>query len=236
VGCHQGLIARNTFHDLSANAVQSKGGSEDIEIRWNRFTDSGARGLNLGGSTGFTYFRPPLSTTSPNAEARNLRVVANIFEGSTAALAYVGCVGCAVANNTIIDPENWILRILQETVTSPPYTFEACRDGVFVNNLVVFDRSALSTYLNIGPDTAPETFTFASNLWYAWDNPAQSQPTLPVTESNGIYGQDPQFGAGYRIGPASPAAGTGEATPWTWGDHDGSCFADPPSRGAFEVR
>ena len=236
VGCHQGLIARNVFHDLSANAVQSKGGSEEIEIRWNRFTDSGARGLNLGGSTGFTYFRPPLSTTQPNAEARNLRVVANIFEGSDAAIAYVGCVGCVVANNTIIDPENWILRILQETVTSPPYTFEACRDGVFVNNVVVFDRSTLSTYLNIGSNTAPETFTFASNLWYAWDNPAQSQPTLPVTETNGIYGEDPQLGPGYRIGSGSPASGSGETTAWTWGDFNGSCYESPPSRGAFEVR
>lgn len=236
VGCHDGLIARNTFHDLSANAVQSKGGSEAIEIRWNRFTDSGERGLNLGGSTGFTYFRPPLSTTQPNTEARDLVVVGNIFEGSTAALAYVGCVGCVVANNTILDPENWILRILQETVTSPPYTFESCRDGVFVNNVVVFDRSSLSTYVNIGPNTAPGTFTFASNLWYAWDNPAQSQPTLPVAETYGIYGQDPQLGPGYRIGPTSPAAGSGETTPWTWGDFGGACYESPPSRGAFEAR
>ena len=169
------------------------------------------------------------------AEARNIRAVANIFEGSDAAVAYVGCGGCVVANNTIIDPENWILRILQETITSPPYIFEACRDGVFVNNLVVFDRSALSTYLNIGPSTAPETFTFASNLWYAWDNPAQSQPSLPVVETNGIYGQDPMLGPGYRIGPSSPAAGSGEPTAWTWGDFDGACYEDPPSRGAFEV-
>ena len=236
VGCHSGLIARNTFTNMAGNAIQSKGGSEGIEIRWNRFTDAGERGLNLGGSTGFQYFRPPLSTTLPNAEARNLTVVANVFEGSWAALAYVGCVGCVVANNTIIDPDNWILRILQETVSSPPYTFEACRDGVFVNNIVVFDRSSLSTFLNIGPNTSPETFTFASNLWYAWDNPALSQPTLPVVESNGIYGQDPQLGPGYRIDPGSPAAGSGEATQWTWGDADGGCFADPPSRGSFEVR
>ncbi len=236
VGCHQGLLARNLFHDLSANAIQSKGGSVDLEIRWNRFIDSGARSLNLGGSTGFQFFRPPLSTTLPNAEARDLRVVANVFEGSDAAVAYVGCVGCVVANNTIVDPDNWILRILQETTSSPPYLFEACRDGVFVNNLVYFDRGALSTHLNIGPNTAPETFTFASNLWYAWDNPAQSQPSLPVTETGGLYGVDPQLGVGYRIGPASPAAGTGQATAWSWGDLDGFCFASPPSRGAFETR
>ena len=236
VGCHDGLIARNTFHDLSANAIQSKGGSRDIDIWWNRFIDAGERGLNLGGSTGFTYFRPPLSTAQPNAEARDLRVVANVFDGSTAAVAYVGCVGCVVANNTILDPENWILRILQETVTTPPYVFEPCRDGVFVNNIVSFDRSALSTYLNIGPNTAPDSFTFASNLWYAWDDPSQSQPNLPVIETNGIYGENPLLGPDLRIGSSSPAAGSGESTPWTWGDRDGFCFADPPSRGAFEVR
>ena len=236
VGCHRGLLARNLFEALSANAIQSKGGSSDLDIRWNRFTDAGARGLNLGGSTGFEFFRPPLSTTAPNAEARDLRVVANLFLGSEAAVAYVGCVGCVVAHNTIVDPQNWILRILQETTTSPPYAFEACRDGVFANNLVSFERAELSTHVNIGPNTAPATFTFASNLWYAWDNPAQSQPSLPAPETGGIYGVDPALGPDYRIGPASPAAGSGQATTWTWGDLDGFCFAAPPSRGAFESR
>lgn len=236
VGCHRGLLARNRFQQHSANAIQTKGGSADVEIRWNRFADVGLRGLNLGGSTGFAFFRPPLSGTEPNAEARNLRVVANLFVGSDAPIAYVGCVGCVVAHNTIVDPTNWILRVLQETTTSPPYTFEACRDGVFVDNLVYFDRGDLSTYVNIGPNTAPATFTFASNLWYAWDDPGQSQPTLPVAETGGLYGLDPQLDPGYRIGSASPAAGSGETTPWTWGDLDGFCFADPPSRGAFEAR
>ena len=49
-------------------------------------------------------------------------------------------------------------------------------------NLVYFERADLSTYVNIGPDTAPETFTFANNLWYARDNPAQSEPSLPATD------------------------------------------------------
>jgi len=235
VGCHRGVIARNRFHDLSANAIQAKGGSAEIEIRQNRFVDSGARSLNLGGSTGFSFFRPPLSTSEPNAEARDLRVIANLFVGSDAAVAYVGCVGCVVAQNTIVDPGNWILRILQETVTSPPYTFEPCRDGVFANNLVYFNRGALSTHLNIGPNTQAATFTFASNLWYAWDAPAQSQPTLPSPETNGLYGVDPELGPGYRIGAGSPAAGSGAILPWGWGDLDGACFASPPSRGAFEA-
>jgi len=135
--------------------------------------------------------------------------VANLFEGSDAAVAYVGCVGCVVAHNTIVDPQNWILRILQETTTTPPYTFEPCRDGVFIDNLVSFERAALSTHVNIGPNTAPATFVFASNLWYAWDDPGQSQPSLPAPETNGLYGVDPELGPGYRIAPSSPAAGSG---------------------------
>lgn len=236
VGCHHGLIARNRFHDLSANAVQSKGGSEDIEIRWNRFLEAGARTVNLGGSTGFTFFRPPLSTTSLNAEARDIRVVANVIEGSDAAAAYVGCVGCKVVNNTIVDPHNWILRILQETTSSGSYDFEECREGLFVNNLVYFERGDLSTYVNIGPNTDSDSFSFANNLWYAWDNPGQSEPTLPVPEVNGIYGVDPNFDSERHISGSSPAAGAGTVTSWTWGDLGGACFSDSPSIGAFEAR
>lgn len=236
VGCHHGLIARNQFRNLSGNAVQSKGGSEDIEIRWNHFEESGARSLNMGGSTGFQFFRPPLSMVLPNAEARDIRLVANLIEGSDAAVAYVGCVDCIAAHNTIIDPHNWILRILQETTTTPDYTFESCRQGVFVNNLVYFDRSDLSTYLNIGPNTEAETFTFANNLWYAWDNPSQSEPSLPVVETDGIYGFDPGLDADFRIEVTSPAAGAGQDSLWTWGDLGGSCYATPPSIGAFEAR
>lgn len=236
VGCHRGLLARNLFQEHSGNAVQSKGGSEDIEIRWNRFSDSGQRSLNLGGSTGDDYFRPPLSPTDTNAEARDIRLVSNLIEGSVAPVAYVGCVSCVVANNTIIDPENWIIRILQEKTSTLEYDFAPCSNGVFVNNVVYFDHSDLSTYLNIGPNTAAGTFTFANNLWYAHDNPAQSQPTLPVTEVNGIYGLDPSFVTGYRILATSPAAAAGAITEWTWGDISGACFADQPGIGAYEVR
>jgi hypothetical protein len=141
-----------------------------------------------------------------------------------------------VANNTIIDPDNWILRILQETTSSGGYVFEACSDGVFVNNLVYFNRGELSTHLNIGPNTDPDSFVFANNLWYAWDDPGQSQPTLPVAESNGIYGQDPVLDGGFRIDPMSPAAGAGAPNALAWGDLDGRCYAATPSIGAFTPR
>ncbi len=238
VGCHGGLIANNYFHELSANAVQNKGGSEAIEIRGNLMVDAGARAVNMGGSTSFEYFRPPLSTTQPNVEARDIRVISNIIRGSDAALAFVGCVDCLAANNTIVNPGNWLIRILQETTTDGDYEFLPCSNNQFTNNLVYFDRGELSTYVNIGPNTSPETFAFSNNLWYAHDNPAQSQPNLPVTESDGIAGEDPLLADpaanDYHLQTGSPAIGNGTAVAGVAYDYDGVAYNTPPSIGAFE--
>lgn len=241
VGCHGGLIAGNDFHDLlaSGNAVQAKGGSADIEIRANRMVDAGQRTINIGGSTGYAFFRPPLSTTAPNVEARNIRVIANVIEGSVTPLAFVGAVDSLAAHHTIVAPTNWLMRILQETVSDATYTFEPCGDNTVAGNIFYFDRSDLSTYVNIGPNTAPATFTFSRNLWYAYDNPAQSQPTnLPVAETGGIAGQDPLFqdaaGGDYRLTTGSPAAFSGLTMAGVVTDFRGARYAPAPSRGAFE--
>lgn len=60
--------------------------------------------------------------------------------------------------------------------------------------------------------TEPHTFTFAKNLWYAWDNPSQSEPNLPVTESDGIYGLDSGLDTRFRIDDTSlPSIGVFES-------------------------
>jgi hypothetical protein len=238
VGCHRGLLARNVFADLAGNGVQCKGGSEDVEIRWNRMTNAGERAVNMGGSTGAEFFRPPLSTTAPNFEARNIRVIANLLVGSTSPLAFVGCVDCLAANNTIVDPTRWIVRVLQESVTTATHMFLPAQGGQLVNNLVYFSRAGLSTHVNVGANTQADTFTFRNNLWYAHDMPAQSMPSLPAAETAGIYGQDPRLAApasdDYTISAGSPAAGAGARLANVTGDADGRCYRDPPSIGAFE--
>ncbi len=238
VGCHHGRIAGNYFHDTSGNAVQAKGGSEDIEIRANRMVDCGERALNIGGSTGFAYFRPPLSATQPNFEARDIRVIANLIQGSIAPLAFVGAVESSAVHNTVIHPTNWLIRILQETVTTGGYTFSSCAGNRVVNNLFYFDRSDLSTYVNIGPDTSPSTFFFSHNLWYAYDNPARSQPVLPVSETGGISGQNPLLvdpaGGDGHLQSGSPAIGHGTPEAGVVFDMDGRWYNLPPSIGAFE--
>src|SRR6185295_6848225 len=72
VGCHDGVVESNNFlgasgageSTSSGNGVQTKGGSANIVIRRNRFENAGARAINIGGSTGRQYFRPPLDSAA----------------------------------------------------------------------------------------------------------------------------------------------------------------------------
>lgn len=238
VGCHRGLIARCRFQEMSANAVQVKGGSSEVEVRWCHLSSPGQRAFNIGGSTGLSFFRPPPSPTGTNWEARDIRVLANMIEGGTAAVAFVGCQNCLFAHNTLDTPENWVLRILQETTTGGGYVFGESGDNTFASNLIYFSRGALSRVVNIGPNTRPATFTFANNLWYAHDQPSNSEPDLPAPEIDPVIGQDPLLvdpaADNYRVMTGSPAIGAGRTPPPLAGDAAGVCYKEPPTIGAYE--
>jgi hypothetical protein len=217
VGCHRGVIESNLFRHTSAgasggaNGVQAKGGTRAVVIRRNRFEHPGARGVNIGGSTGLEFFRPPLVDGEAHAEARDIVVEGNVFIGGVAPVAFVGVEGAVVRFNTIYRPERWAFRILQET-TAPG--FVPCRHGRFTDNLVAFHSSQwVSGGGNLGPHTAPATFQFARNWWYCVDDPSRSRPTLPVPETAGVYGQSPRFldaeSGDLGLHPDSPARGVG---------------------------
>ena len=234
VGCHKGIFRNNIFRKSGSNCIQAKGGTRYIRIEQNSFIDGGQRALNLGGSTGLEFFRP-LNATH---EAADLMVTGNVFVRSVTPLAYVGSVRVSVTNNTIIDPERWVFRILQETVD--PNRFEPCGNNIFQNNLVVF-RSTISRHVNIGGNTAPQTFLLRNNLWYNVDNPSSSKPQeAQVPESNSLYGLDPELesyqNGDYRLKPTSPAIGKGYSTGEGIKDHEGKPFANPPSIGAYQAQ
>lgn len=217
VGCHDGVIEGNTLRHLpstaaeTANGVQAKGGCRNVAILRNRFEHAGSRSVNLGGSTGLTLFRPPLQDGGEHWEARDLKVEGNTFIGSGAPFACVGVDGADVRFNTVYQPGRWFLRILQETTAAG---FVPCRNGRFTDNLVAFHSGQwASGGVNVGPNTAPQTFVFGRNWWYCVDQPARSRPTLPVAETGGTYGVSPQFrdaAAGdVSVAPGSPAAHVG---------------------------
>lgn len=231
VGCHWGVFERNYFENAGSNCIQTKGGSQYIRIERNRFINGGQRALNIGGSTDPQYFRP----ITANFEASHVAVYANIFTGSMAPVAYVGAVNCEVVNNTIYRPDKWAVRILQETV-GPNYL--PCGNNIFRNNIVFITNVAANATLNIGPNTAPETFIFTNNLWFNVDNAGWQGPNLPVAETNGIIGRDPKFrnavSGDFAILATSPAIGRGMQVQNPISDFAMSRFNTPRSIGAYE--
>lgn len=194
VGCHRGVLKDCEIRHLdpapqNCTGFQCKGGSSEIAILHNRFENAGGRAVNIGGSTGRPFFRPPLMAGARYAEAGAIRVEGNTFVGGVAPVAFVGVNGAVVRFNTIVVPGRWALRILQENRAED---FMPCRDGVFSDNVVIFESSHwASGGVNIGSGTAPETFTFARNWWWCRDQPTQSRPQLPTPETDGVYGRDP---------------------------------------------
>jgi hypothetical protein len=206
VGCHEGLISGNRFENQGSNSIQVKGGSKNIRIETNFFKNGGQRTLNLGGSTNLQLFRP----IDARYEAAGLTVYSNIFIGSDAPIAFVGCVETEVTNNTIYLPQKWVIRILQETVDTS--RFYPCGNNSFTNNIIYHD-SRVSSDCNVGPNTNPKSFNFSNNLWYHSQNPAWAGPDLPVTDVHCIIGKDPLFNdvdsGDFTLKQLSPAAGKG---------------------------
>ena len=185
VGCHDGIIEKCQFigkkNFTQACGIQAKGGCENIRIEQNFFQNAAQRAVNLGGSTGFTFFRPKLQ----DYEAKDIKVAGNHFIGSMAPIAFVTSIDCVVRQNTFIFPEKWVMRILQE---QPTDNFKSCQQGVFEANLIVFDKR-VKTFVNVGPNTKPETFSFRQNAWFCTDG--NRRPSLPSKEMEGIYQIDP---------------------------------------------
>ena len=182
VGCHSGRITDCTFVGKEgysqSNGVQLKGGTSDVIVEKCLFKDAGHRSINLGGSTGLQFFRPKVD----DYEATDITIAGNRFIGSMSPIAWVTAGGGHVHHNTIIFPEKWILRILQETKDAK---FMPCHSGIFENNLIIYN-SKVDVFVNVGPRTAPETFRFRNNAWYQIEGSGR-KPALPTPEENGIY-------------------------------------------------
>jgi hypothetical protein len=181
VGCHHGIIEDCTFVGREgfsqSSAVQLKGGTANVLVQCCLFKNASQRDINLGGHTDLQVFRPAVG----DYEARDITIAGNRFEGGISPVAWVTARGGHVHHNTIVLPERWVLRILQET-TDPQ--FKPSHGGIFEDNLVIFD-SRVRVFVNVGPGTAPETFIFRRNAWC--DVEGSRRPALPVPETDGVY-------------------------------------------------
>jgi hypothetical protein len=188
VGCREGVVERCRFIGKegfsTSNAIQMKGGTRKILVHLSFFKDCGHRCVNLGGSTGLAYFRPSVG----DFEAKEITVAGNRFVGAMAGVAFATADGGHVHHNTFYLQEKWVLRILQETKDP---RFKRCTGGKFEHNLVVYD-GRVRVFVNVGPNTEPETFTFHHNAWFSASGRGR-KPTLPAPEKNGVWGVDPKL-------------------------------------------
>ena len=123
-------------------------------------------------------------------------------------VAFVGVDGAAVRHNTIYRPRRWGLRILRENNGEG---FVPCRNGQFTDNLIAFRSDEMAVPVNVGPGTAPETFTLARNAWYCLDAPSGAargwRSPRPTGCTASIPGSGTPRGATCGPGRMAPPAG-----------------------------
>lgn len=232
VGCHYGVFEDNRFENGGANSIQTKGGSQNIRIQRNIFLYGGQRAINIGGSTDKQYFRP----LNADFEAQYISVHSNLFIGSMAPIAFVGAVRCEVVNNTFVEPERWMVRILQENNESG---MQITGKNKFTNNICYFNNNADNEKcINIGAGTAPKTFLFSNNLWYNKENLNWAGPNPAVQHFSQILNSNPKFedlgNKNFLLVEDSPAVGSGLELALPETDYFGQKFKSPRSIGAFE--
>ena len=169
VGAHYINAAYNYIWDAVGTGISFKGGSANSNIYGNLIINGGHAGSHMGQSSGREFFRPAFEA-GVTTEAYNIRTYANIFIGGITPVVFSSSRDNFAINNTFILPECFILRILNQNKDPDWYMGGAASNGTIANNIFVFDNWP-ETPFNIGPGTAPETFTFKNNLFFNIHNP-----------------------------------------------------------------
>lgn len=194
IGGHDGVVQNSRIVQTGSGlgtGIRARGGSTNVVIRANR-VDQGTgtrRGIQAGGSTGIEFFRPPLQIADgqPDFEATDIEIEGNVVTGGDGSVTSVGTDRVVIRNNYLLRPARWAIRFLNENSGGE---WGATRNTQVLDNVVVF-ASSPSSLVNVGAGTDPASFVFARNRWYNESNPAASTPTLPVAETDGVYGVNP---------------------------------------------
>lgn len=185
VGSHNGLIVNSVFQHATAgnSGVRPKGGSKNIRVLANRFEmpQGAGRAIQAGGSTDAEFFR--FIEGDSGYEAREITAAGNLIVDAQAALSYVNIDGGEFHHNWLQNPRSWAARILNE---NPGSAIVDTRNGVFADNVIEYDGGSWNRPVNVGPETEPQTFTFARNQWNNTSGPTSI--SLPVAETGGVYG------------------------------------------------
>ena len=177
VGCSRGLLYRSTFtysnlKGQTANAVQAKGGTHHLGVYLCTFSDASHRAIQFGGSTGKQYFFQ--GNYDSGYEGLDMVALGNTITGGGCAVAFVSCTRCIADCNLILNPQEYVVRILHEGAQ------HGAANNSFSHNLITY--GALKDILNQGGPADLGSFTFAGNCWANTTDPTRSIPTLPIKQ------------------------------------------------------
>ena len=139
------------------------------------------RAVQAGGSTGTPFFR--FVDGDSGYEANQIVAEGNAIIGGSSSFSWVNIDGGVFHHNVVSRPGHWVARILNENGGLP---IVDTQNGTLQDNRIVYNDTAseFSTAVNVGPETLPNTYTFARNQWLNLSNltVAGSTPSLPVPE------------------------------------------------------
>ena len=236
VGVQRATIGRTTIGGMVTAGVVLAGGSAAIEVRQSVISGiPNGRGLWIGGDSSLNEFRPALTATSGNTEATDIRVFDNVIRDVKDAIECSICTSSLVAHNLLRGVTRNVLNLYQSYTSIGSFNFARSGGVRFINNAIEVDTGGLAVYE--GGSTLPATCSFSHNMWYrpggTW------MPTLPVTESSGIYDKQSGYADDGRLCASanSPAAGAGAPVPGVNGTLRGECrpiSPPPPAIGPSE--
>ncbi len=232
VGSNRGVVRECTVSGLTRGAgIVVRAGSQFVDVARCTFEDCAAVGVNLGGVSNASDFRP----LDVGIECADARMYSCVVKNCATGMTFDGTERCIAVNNTFVGTTNNVFRLGTSNVFIPG--LRASTNNQFVNNIVVFPRR-MEAHVAVMAGTDVTSHIMSNNLWFNRDVPSLSDPNLlGIVETTSTYGEDPLFvdpAHNFGIRAESPAVGKGVFVAGVFQDRSGRAFIEPRSIGAYQ--
>lgn len=228
-----GLVQNCRFENQPLFGSHCKGGSKNITYQKNVFLNCMDTGIDVGGSTGTSFFCPAYNANT-SWEADSIKVYSNVFIGGKTGIRLSACWNSEVYNNTCFKTTQFAFRTLNAS-GNPIYL----KNNHVYNN--IFTVYAGFIYMNASAGYNYNTHYFRNNLFhnYLAANPTSiNWSEYPGVNVSGTLIGNPLFKdtlkKDFTLLSGSPAIGAGFATTQPVTDFNGNNYNTNRSIGAFE--
>jgi hypothetical protein len=210
-----GIIRNCYFENIKTKGIQFKLGTFNIQVIGNYFKETGIddSALKIGESGGSQYYCPD----AKDWHAKDIKIYSNIFVGGKTPFSVGLAINTDIANNTIISPTTFVLRLLADE------TLFENKNNTFTNNLFYLDKTIYFNGSSNAINIDFPSIVFKNNLFYAahktgWTGPDPNGGDYDAEEIKGVkfinnIVANPLFKnlalADYKLNSGSPALAAG---------------------------